>query len=140
MNLAMHAHGAGELWGDVFGESAALVVVENFLKVVHAGEVVSGADTVSVAFELDHFEHILGAVRTGFRHQHAGDCQGVFVKGPAIHGVEVHDGGFDVVVHFEAVVCVRRAGERTSDANRAVPDGQVAPILTFSFGDDGLEF
>ena len=107
---------------------------------MHTREVVSGAYTVSVTLDLYHFEHVLGLVGAGFCHQHTGNGQSVFVKSPAVHGVEIHDGGLGMIICFEAVIDIRRASEFARDPNCAVPNRQGSPIFTLRLGDDGVKF
>ncbi len=63
-DLPLEALGAEEARGDVCGIAAALIVVEDLLQMVHAGEVVACANAVAIALDLDHVEHVLRCVET----------------------------------------------------------------------------
>lgn len=71
VDRAVQGNRAGDIAGDVGGESATLVVGEDFLEVVHAAEVGAIAAAVAVAFEFDEAQHVLGSVRRCLVADHA---------------------------------------------------------------------
>ncbi len=106
---------------------------------VHPAEVVSGADAIAVAFDLHHVEHVGGFVRGGLVAEHAGEGQGVFVVGPAVHAFEVHHRGFDAIVHFQREIDVGSANHFAGGADRALTDGESAPVFALGLGNEGVK-
>ena len=129
-----------EGFGDVSSEATFFVVGEDLFEVVHAAEVVTVAFAVAVAFELDVIKK--GLTRPNGRRvfDHAGECEGCLVEGPAVEGFEIDRGRLDVVVYLEGVVAVRGAADAFADGHGALAERLVGPVFPFRFGAEPVEF
>src|SRR5262249_52452395 len=89
VKIAATHRNASERRGEIFNQSASLVVVHPVFQKMKSSSVFAVAVTTPIPIQFDHCKKILRSVIIRLYFQHSRESEGDFKKGPAIDAIKI---------------------------------------------------